>query len=280
MTVAFRELGGSPIEQYDSNGFSARREFLIAWEDRDAFAVEILGEAAPQGGSTWIHYPGKENVFAVRVRYLPVDPDQPDIQDLASLTEGLNSYTHAWARAIVEYKTVNDRDRTDGPENESGTHLSYRMLYSSEYAPIGAGGWQWNDTSNPLPDDQTLAKWIPMTEHHLTWHQVINPPWETIRDLQGTVNASAFLGCAAGTLLFEGADANKLFRAGFEEGVAPFCWQIRYLFRERAIKFGGATHGWNHAYRENPAGWVLINNGSHALYDTANFSSLFQSTGS
>ena len=43
MSVPFKELGGSPVEQYGLEGFRAQRTFLIAWEDRDAFAADYLG---------------------------------------------------------------------------------------------------------------------------------------------------------------------------------------------------------------------------------------------
>ena len=280
MTVPFRELGGSPVEKYSSDGFSARREFVIAWEDRDAFAVEILGEAAQYGSTARVNYPGKTSVFAVRLRYEPVDPEHPDAQTFTELTDGPNAYGNSLAKAIVDYETVNPLDRLDGPSNEIGTHLTYRMLFSAEYQEIGSGGWSWVDTSVAVPSTLELAKWIPMTEHHLTWHQVIDPPWETIHQLQGTVNQAEFLGCPAGTLLLEGADANKLYRAGFDAGASPFCWKIGYVFRERSIKHGSAVYGWNHVYRENPAGWVEVTNGADRLYDSADFLPLFQSAGS
>jgi len=278
MSVAFKELGGSPVEQYGLDGFSARREFLIAWEDRDAFAAEVMGTAAEYGGSVSVQYPGKTSVFAVKLRYEPFDPDNPDSKSLADLAEGLNSYTGSFAKAVVDYKTVSDRDRDDGPENERGTYLTYRMLYADEHQPIPARGWSWSDDpSIPAPDDLGLVKRIPITEHHLTWHQVINPPWGEIHALQGKVNAGEFLGCPEATLLFEGAEANKLYRAGLETGPSAFCWEIHYLFRERSVKHGGAVYGWNHFYREKPAGWAELTNGTHRLYDLADFSTLFQS---
>jgi len=278
MSVPFQEIGGSPVEQYGLEGFTARRQFLLAWEDRDAFAAEVLGRAVAHGSSTWAHYPGKASVFAVRVRYEPFDPNGPDAKPIAGLTEGLNSYNGSFAKAIVDYRTVNAQDRPDGPSNEIGTHLTYRMLFAAEDQPILPTGWRWiDDPAGSLPADLVLNKRIPVTEHHLTWHQVIQPPWDVIQALQGKVNEAEFLGAAAGTLLFEGAEANKLFRAGFESGPSEFCWQIRYVFLERAIKHGGAVYGWNHVYRGSPPGWVEVTNGSDRLYDAADFSPLFRS---
>ena len=278
MSVPFKELGGSPLEQYGLDGFSARREFLIAWEDREAFAVEVIGRATEHGGSVSVHYPGKTSVFAVKLRYEPFDPDNPDSKALADLTDGLNSYSGSFAKAVVDYKTLNSRDRDDGPNPERGTHLTYRMRFAAEYQPIPARGWTWtDDPSIPAPDDLNLVKLIPVTEHHLTWHQVINPPWQEMHALQGKVNAGEFLGCPEATLLFEGVEASKLYRAGFETGPSEFSWQIRYVFRERSVKHGGQVYGWNHFYREKPAGWYEVTNGTHRLYDLADFSTLFQS---
>jgi len=278
MSISFKELGGSPVEQYSLEGFTARREFLIAWEDRDAFAVEVLGMATEHGGRTWVNYPGKTSVFAVKLRYEPFDPDNPDLKSLAGLTEGLNSYSGSFAKAIVDYQTVNQRDRDDGPDNETGTYLTYRMLFSADYQTISPRGWMWDDDpSITVPDDLEIIKRIPVTEHHLTWHQVVDPPWAAVHDLQGKVNSAEFLACPAETILFEGADANKLFRSGFDAGASEFCWQIRYVFRERSVKHGGQVYGWNHFYREDPPGWVKLTNGTDPLYEPADFTTLFQS---
>lgn len=278
MSVSFKELGGSPTEQYTLEGFNAQRQFLIAWEDRDAFAAEVMGRASEHGGQAWVNYPDKTSVFAVKLRYEPFDPDNPDSKTIAQLTEGLNSYSGSFAKAVVDYRTVNSRDRDDGPENEAGTHLTYRMLFDAEYQSITPGGWTWTDEpAISAPSDLDLQKRIPTTEHHLTWHQVVNPPWDEIRGLQGKVNQGEFLGCPEATLLFEGAEANKLFRAGFEIGFSEFCWQIHYLFRERSVKHGGNVYGWNHFYREDPPGWATLTNGSDLVYDLADFSTLFQS---
>jgi len=280
MPVAFKELGGSPVESYTSNGFTARREFLIAWEDRDAFAAEILGQAAQYGAAPSLHYPGKTSVFATSVRFEPFDPDNPDAKALTDLVGGLNSYSQSFAKATVAYRTLTLRDRPDGPDAESDTQLTYRMQYDVEDLPITARGWQWAD--NPaflVPDDLELVKTVPVTDHLLTWHQVVRPPWDTIRSLQGKVNSGVFLGCPEATVLFRGATANKLFRSTFEAGASDFCWEILYAFRERAIKFDGQVYGWNHAYRDDPPGWVELTHGSDRMYDLADLAALFQQSG-
>ncbi len=277
MSTPFQELAGSPIEHYDLDGFRAERQFIIAWTDRDAFAADVLGLALEHGGRTWATYPGKSSVFAVRLRFEPFDPGSLDLQQFSDFTGDLNGYTSGFAKATIEYRTIPPRDRPDGPENETGTQLTYRMAYSAMEEPITPRGWFWSDNLAAAPDDLQLVKVIPATEHRLTWHQVINPPWDAIRQLQGTVNAVEMLGCPPGTLLFVGAEANKLFRATFDAGASEFCWQIAYLFREKAIKQGSQVFGWNHAYRDDPPGWTQLTNGTGPLYDASDFTSLFQS---
>ncbi len=106
MPTLFKELAGSPSEQYNSEGFHATRTFLIAWEDRDDFAAEVMGTAAGYGGGGPIHYPGKPAVCAVRLRFEPFDPDAPDVQTLGDLMVGLNSYGRSLAKATVDYETT------------------------------------------------------------------------------------------------------------------------------------------------------------------------------
>ena len=278
MPIPFKELGGSPQEEYSLEGFRAQRVFLIAWEDRDAFAAQVLGTVAGYASSESVHYPGKSTAFAVRVHYEPFDPDNPDFKALTELAEGLNSYTSSFAKATVQYQTTSPRDRQDGPENEAGTHLSYRMLFGVESQELLPGGWKWEDQPElPAPADLVVPKTLPVTEHHLIWHQVIFPPWDAIRNLQGKVNSDVFLGCPAGTVLFLGAEANKLYRSAWDAGASEFCWQIHYVFRERALKQGGQVLGWNHFWRPDPPGWAMLTGGAGPLYEAADLSVLFQS---
>lgn len=280
MSVPFKELGGSPIERYSPSGFWARRQFLVAWEDREAFAAEVLGRAADYGASPSLRYPGKASVFATRVAFEPFDPEGPDPQVLADLTQGLNSYSHSFARATVFYRTLTLRDRPDGPDHERDTQLTYRMEHDVECVKLSPRGWLWADPPGlAVPEDLELVKTVPVTDHLLTWRQVVRPPWDAIRTLQGKVNLGTFLGSPEGTVLFRGATANKLFRGGFEAGTSEFCWEIQYAFRERAIKFDGQVYGWNHAYRDDPPGWGVLTHGSDRLYDLADFSPLFQQSG-
>lgn len=276
MATAFKELGGSPVEQYGADGFSAWREFLIAWEDRDQFAAEVLGQAAQSGGPRGVGYPGKPAVRATSIRFEPFDPTRPDHKPLADLTRDLNSYSQSFAKAKVEYRTL-AAPRPEDPKTPEGTYLTYRMRFSTEYVPLVARGWQWADNpAIPVPDDLQITLSVPITEHQVTWHRVVNPPWGAIRALQGKVNAAPFLGAAPGTLLLEGADADKQFQTGFDAQQPELFWRIHYVFRERAVKFGSQVYGWNYHFREKPAGWAALVQNGRPLYESADFTPLFQ----
>jgi len=278
MPVIFRELAGSPEEEYTLDGFRARRTFLVPWEERHAFAAEILGTGGNHGGRPWAPYPGKDGVYAVAIRFAPADPDAIQTFSEADLSpeECLAGYSGSFAKAVVEYATVTPTERDDTPAAPEQTHLSYRMEYGLIDRPVLASGFfAEDDPQTPLSADVPLTHTIPFTDHHLVWRQVVGPPWQAIRELQGTVNNDVFLGAAPGTLLFLGATTNKIFRGNFDDGVSPFCWEIAYHFRELAIKHGGDVYGWNHIHRDNPAGYVMVVDPDGPLYDSGDFSRLF-----
>jgi hypothetical protein len=150
------------------------------------------------------------------------------------------------------------------------------MVAAAALEPLVPQGWQWSDNpSLPLSGTMVVSKLVPTTEHHLTWHQVVNPPWGAIRELQGTVNQLEFLGCPPGPVLFEGAEANTLYRAGLERG-HPFAGN-HYMFRERNVKHAARCSAGITSIAMYPPGWVELYNGAAGVYDLADFAPLFQS---
>lgn len=277
MTVAFKELGGSPTEEYSREGFLGHRELLVAWADRDALVRELLGESGGVPGIP-LHYPGKSPCLVTRIRVEPFDPDNPDDQELTSLTEGLNAYPDSFAKVAVDYEYVVDEDE----DKEPGTFLSWKIRASAQFATIPGRAARWEDApAVPVPDDVNVNLLIPTAEHLITWRRVADPPWAAMSDLLGCVNHAAFLGKAAETMLFEGYDADKEFQYIAELGDPLEFWRIEYRFRERAVKAAGGIVGWNHEYREKPAGWArLIKGDGQPLYKTADLSPLFFFTAS
>lgn len=277
--IPFQELGGSPTERYTSEGFKATREFLVPWEQRNEFASVVFGIGSSSANVSRLAYPGRSDVYAYELRYEPLDPDTVGVRELKDPTTDIVHYNGSFARAKVEYRTLESIDRLDGPINEEGTSITYRMVIESEEIEIPSQGWTWGMTGMTLANDIVLRKSIPHTIHFVTWSNVVDPPWEEITRQQGTVNNATFLGCAPETLLFQGAEAHKLYKpgVGLEEGGAAFTWAIKYSFREKSIKSDGGIFGWNHALLSQTNQWLIVRNGNTRIYDSSDFNDLFRS---
>ena len=273
-TVPFFELGGSPTEVYTQEGFKATRKFLVAWDDRDAFALDVMGKATEFDYSCSTFYPDRPWAVPVSLTFKPVDDYAVVKKAIPEMHAGVNSYHGSWAVAVVEYDTIGMND-TDSVSIPGGTRLTYRLAYDPREVQIPADGWVWNGSGDPIPADTLLIRRVPQTIHTLTWKLVVSPPWLAIQQMQGKINDREFLDCPPGTLLLEGVGANKLFQSTLQKGASDFTWAIVYTFRQLSIHHAGQTYGWNHLFRGTDGSWnVPVNNGSR-LYDEADFDALF-----
>lgn len=103
MTVAFKELPGSPKENYSSDGMKAERQLICAWSDRNALVQEILGPDYQTGALSPISYPDVPTALAAQVAVEPFMDDMTK-QNLVSLTTGLNAY-QGFAKVTIKYET-------------------------------------------------------------------------------------------------------------------------------------------------------------------------------
>jgi hypothetical protein len=283
VAVAFKELAGSPIEWYGPEGVQAERHLLCAWADRRALVREVLGDGYEFGGQSRATYPGTANIVAMRA-HVEAFGDDVVQQSLTQLTEGLNAY-QGFAKVTINYELLVSTDREDFPRVANGTFLTYRMLRGWETVELPGDDLQWEgQPSAAVPSAAVGAIRLPVTDHHLTWHRVVRPPWTAIRTVTGTVNRAAFLGAAAETLLFDGATAQREFLRISDADEAEFAWSIDFVFRERAARLliPGAAAGWNHQYRSQPtdsAGWDRLHTAaisSHYVYRSTDFSALLE----
>jgi hypothetical protein len=234
MSTLFKELPGSPRENFDPDGMTAVRQLICAWDDRRALVEEILGDGYEFGGQNPVHYPGVSSVVAVRVQVEPLADDLVK-QELAELTDGPNAY-QGFARLTVNYELLVPADRANLPEIEPQTFLTYRMDQSTETVTFAGEELYW--PGNPeatFPSDAEGNLLLPVTIHRLTWHRAVNPPWSAIRTSSGTFNDAPFLGAAAGTLLFDGAVAEREFLRISDLDTPEFGWRIEYFFREKPL---------------------------------------------
>lgn len=280
MTVAFKELAGSPVETHGPEGFRARRILLCAWDDRQQVVEQLLGDGYEYGGRSRAQYPDQPDVVAMRTRCEPFADDVAP-QVLSELTEGLNRY-HGFAKVTVHYELLVPSERNDLPTVEDGTFLTYRQDYGGQRIKLPGHGLVWQGEPDvPVPPEAAPSLRIPVIEHHLTWHRVVNPPWEAIRRGVGTVNQAVFLGAPAANVLLDGAIAQREFLRIGELAKAELGWRMDYVFRERAIKAAdGNLVGWNYSYRSLPAddpGWdELADANGNRPYPSSDFSQLFR----
>lgn len=279
MALSFQELGGSPRESYSLSGFKAVREFLVPWESRTDFVRAVFGTSSLTATQTRVTYPGRKNVYASSLTFEPFEKDALCPAEMPELKDDLADYRGSFAKAVVEYEMLDRQQRKDLAIPEDGTAVTYQLKVAASDVLVSPEGWHWQDTGGNLNNDTVFYKRVPVTEHHITWSYVSYPPWTAIAQIQGKLNSSQFLGCGVGTLLFEGAEANKLYKPGYglDEGAASFVWQIKYLFRELTVKINGGSYGWNAIARGTSGTWAtILNTNNRTLYDSDNFNLLFR----
>ncbi len=304
MAVTFKELAGSPKETYALSGFTAQREILVAWEDRDAMVRELLGDTRSFAGTALSQYPTKRDVVVSNINVEPWTTKVPDDAAFTDIASELNAYSGQLAKFDISYAwlppaSLPGGGTIDGIEPE--TFITYSRTIGGEYAKQGGHALVWKSDPQGAPPnvDAVPTVRIPITEHHITWHRVNNPPQTRITDLIGRVNDVEFFGYAAETLLFEGASMEREFQ-GFPEndpvagGEGSWTtWKVDYTFREKKITGQavvddavevrrGDFAGWNHTWRSTrdpqPAGYdrlVPYFDNDKGIYATGGFSSLF-----
>ncbi len=235
MATTFHELAGSPVETYGPEGLSARRTLACAWPDRAALVRELLGDGYAFGGGNRAAYPTAPAAVAMRVRVEPLMHD-PAGQPLPGLDQGLSAY-HGFARVTVDYQMLAPAAPAGLPSPAPGTLVSYCTEPAEEHVLLPGGELAWpGNPAATFPADARGTVRLPATRHRLSWHRVVRPPWSAIRASTGALNATEFLGAAAGTLLFEGAAAEREFLRLSELHAAEHVWRLEYAFRENPLR--------------------------------------------
>ncbi len=283
-TPAWEELSDSPREDYSDRGFRAVRKIITPWSTRGDIALELMGTASQGLGlSAGLAYPGSESVRCTRVGIEPLADDVLS-QSLSALDSDIQAYA-SYALLTVRYESVNaDTGLIDEdlPTAEDGTYLSYRQGISAEALTVPGTAMQWVSGNQPIMEvDTTFTKLIPLQEHYLTWHRVVDPPKDTFRDIIGKLNNAVYLGAAAHTLLFAGATLDREYTFLGEFDRDKVAYKITLTFKERRIQgANNAVHGWDKEWKTLPqaeAGWSEIQNGDGtAVYEEADFTRLTQ----
>ncbi len=282
MGIDFKELAGSPVKNFGPNGATAHREIVVAYTNEMAMVAELLGDSFVFGGAGQKEFPDLSFLVATKIKSKPRPTDAPDEQgQFTDIETEVNTYPN-FVQLSVDYELRNNMPFPPPEELEDGTFLSYRMDFGGEYIQIGSNTLKWNDQPNqPVDADITPTIRVPIIEHHVTWHRVINPPWATIRSQIGSVNSVGIFGFDAGFLLFDGCTADREFTGIDQLNEPQFGYRMSYVFREKHINVLGAVDkGWQFTYRtkpENNPGWdTLIDGAGNNIYVTADHNLLFK----
>lgn len=248
---SYDELAGSPKEQLtESSGSTAQRQILVAWENRLAFAQNLVSSLYPTFPQCRV------NSIAVQPWTEELAPNNAEMPDPTIMTAD-----YAGKPALITLGYGPDFTQKDWPTDmpkptvRLGTELRFKIGGSAQFLLIPGGGCKWQDNNAILKDTENSRVLIAIKEIELQWDFVDNPPINLLDERLGTVNTAAFLGAPPETLLFENYCIDESFRA---DPFNPHTNRIVLNFRMRKIVVGNNVFGWNHDYRESPAGWAKV----------------------
>jgi hypothetical protein len=131
------------------------------------------------------------------------------------------------ANTFLTYET--DRDAQTVHVSGDSLALPGDLTASNSAAPVVVG-----QTPAIFPTTAMGDVILPVTIHRLTWRRVTRPPWTAIRECQGMLNDSAFLGVPAGQLLFDGVKTTREL-LDLPDGNPQLVWRLDYRFREKPL---------------------------------------------
>lgn len=264
----FEELERSPRWSVDrESGHSGEREFCVLWDQANAFVLAMQQA----------YFPGVQASVVQRINVEPFVAN-PREKQIVNLLTDMNE--HEFARVTIQYSAQSGNGTRE--QQNDGTYISYRQGTTVEFQTVPSRSLVWDDNSEPVSPDAYSAMPISKTDHVLTWSEVANPPLALISSMKGKVNQGRItipkIGLEVGVeqLYFESAESSTKIDASGDE-----LWEFTYTLKEvKPSAFGadGEDVGWNHQYRDDPAGWVKVKDKDSGQYTfaTADLSLLFE----
>lgn len=277
ITVPYSELLGSPVISISKKEMTIQRNLICAWDDYKQVLVDLFRTAVGGIALTTAAYPDPWFRFTY-VDRVQVKPFFDDLPSLGWDENHVNRYS--LARIDVDYKS-SENDPSDQPQDEAPHIITRKITFGGEMMSLPSASLVWDGVAAadefPVNPDVAAGKFIPITNHHLTLHQVRNVPWDQIRNLIGKINSGVFEGAAPETLMFTGVN---LSQSVYADGQRP--WEIELTFSEKRIHDGGNIRGWNHFMMNLPGEqiWKKLKTkeGGSFIYETGNFSPLLYAT--
>ena len=262
--MSYDELSGSPKESLnESSGSTAERKFLVPFDSRLTFAQSFVGTTYP-------------NFPQSRIVAIDIQPWTEDLVPSGTITDpSLTTADYGTQPCLVTVKYGPDFTKKSWPTGftkpsaRGGTELRFQIRGAGQFMTIPSAGLKWSDDPTAIvPADVQSTVLVPTAAFQLQWDFVDDPPISRFETMIGQVNSDTFLGQPPDTILFNSYDISESFRAA---PLNPHTNRVVISLVSRKIKDGASTHGWNHYYREEPAGWakLLKSNGDPMYTSTA-----------
>ena len=160
------------------------------------------------------------------------------------------------------------------PVFREGTELRLQVSGGGEFYQVPSSATKWDDDpETPVLETNETAIKISKNLIVIQWDYVDVVPTALLEDLTGTVNETTFFGSPPETILFAEYNVDEIFKAQPEDSHTN---RISCVFERRAIPDGDDVAGWNHDYREDPAGWVkLLLSSGEPRYQSNDFTEMF-----
>jgi hypothetical protein len=249
-------MPGSPRYSLSRDSRKATRVVETAWANLDALFLECFPAAPSLPGV----FPGIAFLFCESIEAEPLHPDG-DFSAAALAGASVATYANR-AKVTINYSNL---------PYESDTLLTRRFSFSGEFLTIPSAALKWEGGEVVQDEEISAAKIIPMIEHSITWHRVLEAsiPWDDIKNDIGRVNESAidnayFDNVAAETLLYMGAELNFTYSTDGSK-----VWTLEHRFQERRVKIAEDVFGWNHFQRPSDGTWKkLVDDNGDTVYPT------------
>lgn len=169
-----------------------------------------------------------------------------------------------------------DEDDNDDPENDdspepSQLYLTQSLDYSTEILSVPTKA---RDYVYPGMWSEVIVKKsfrIPLVAYTATYERIPKPQWATIIALVGTVSTTKMFGAPPGTILFDGAHADRTAGRGPDFTKSSRFWKVAY-------KFLFHPQGWNNVLHPESLKWVPANSvdgAGNLPYETNDLKQLF-----
>jgi hypothetical protein len=255
-STVVEEMNSSPQIMANRTSQSITRELKLAWDSIGT----LINECFPAPPDVPGVHPLASFLYVEELEFAPFHPDAgEEVVDFGGGAQ--NQYL--LAKCKVKY----------GPlPYDPTTLLTRKFSVGGEVMTYPSASIRWvGEVTTISGDGISAGKILPSVDHSITFHRVVTPPYEDIRDLVGKVNESEFEDVAEECLLFLGAEMSFVFTTTGQE-----MWTVDYKFQERLVQALGIQLGWNYFWREDLGIWAkLETKNGDPIYPSGDFTPLF-----